>query len=149
MNTRTDRQEAGLIEQIARDRLDRAAYHLACCVADGLTHDVVTGKPVDQAELIGQFKARRAEWLAALDTLKATASEAKLPSSTPTCDGWNDQHDCGLPTGHVGDHECVGCGDVWNRGEWDEDADEWLHERPEQRCMEPTDSERVSQLRRN
>lgn len=32
------------------------------------------------------------------------------------------EHWCGhLPAGHAGDHRCTDCGDVWNRGPWDEE----------------------------
>lgn len=48
------------------------------------------------------------------------------------CKGWNWMHTCELPADHVGDHECAGCGDVWNRGEWDDDDEQW--DRPEERC---------------
>jgi hypothetical protein len=52
------------------------------------------------------------------------------------CRGWNGAHDCGRENDHPGDHVCAGCHDQWNRGEWDDDADEWEHERPpvEHRC---------------
>lgn len=52
------------------------------------------------------------------------------------CDAYNDAHDCGLPADHAGDHECAGCHDVWNRGPWDDDADEWRWQRPDDRCID-------------
>ena len=54
--------------------------------------------------------------------------EVDLPRG---CPGWNDGHDCGREDGHPGDHVCVGCGDQWNRGPWDDEADEWEHDRPD------------------
>ncbi len=48
------------------------------------------------------------------------------------CGAWNWTHTCRLEVDHVGDHECHFCGDVWNRGEWDDDPDEW--DRPDERC---------------
>lgn len=52
--------------------------------------------------------------------------------SDETCTCWNWEHECGLPADHLGNHKCGGCHDAWNRGEWDDDPDEW--DRPETRC---------------
>lgn len=50
------------------------------------------------------------------------------------CKGWNGEHECGLPEDHPGDHKCAGCHDIWNRGEWDNDPDDW--DRPAERCTD-------------
>jgi len=50
-----------------------------------------------------------------------------------TCGAWNYSHDCRLPEEHPGDHLCA-CGDVWNRGPWDDDAEEWEDDRPASIC---------------
>lgn len=55
-----------------------------------------------------------------------------------TCSGWLDEHDCGLPEGHAGDHVCKGCADLWNQGPWDydDDLDHWTARRSAERCTD-------------
>lgn len=51
------------------------------------------------------------------------------------CPSWTGVHTCMHPDAdHLGDHQCGGCGDVWNRDavvDAQDAAGAWDHERPD------------------
>jgi hypothetical protein len=74
----------------------------------------------------------------AADALDASpGATGTANDSAPLCGAWNDSHDCHQPADHPSDHTCAGCGDLWNRGPWDDDADDWAHQRSDDRCTDP------------
>lgn len=64
---------------------------------------------------------------------RSSSQQATGAGPVNTCGAWNYSHDCRLPEEHPGDHLCA-CSDVWNRGPWDDDAEEWEDDRPAYRC---------------